>query len=250
MARRNARRVSNVRHRYGYVRVSTADQAQGVSLAAQDAKIRAYAFATGRALDHVYVDEAISGRSIVRSNLTALLREVERGRVESVFVVKIDRLTRSIRDLCDIVELFARHDCALISTAESIDTGTASGRMVLSLLGVLAQFEREQISERTSLSLAHLRRNYLPYGKVPFGCARLGDVLVEVPERVALLRIIAEQRQGGASYRELARWLNAQGIQPNQGGMIWHASSVRDVLRGPMTQQLLADREYTMERRK
>ena len=99
--------------------------------------------------------------------------------MESVFVVKIDRLTRSIRDLCDIVELFARHNCALVSTAESIDTGTASGRMVLSLLGVLAQFEREQISERTSLSLGHLRRNKRPYGKVPFGCARVGNALVE-----------------------------------------------------------------------
>ena len=64
MARRAAGRVSDVRHRYGYVRVSTADQAQGISLAAQEAKIRAYAFATGRDLDHVYVDEALSGKSI------------------------------------------------------------------------------------------------------------------------------------------------------------------------------------------
>ncbi len=245
MARRVARRVSDVRHRYGYIRVSTADQAQGISLAAQEAKIRAYAFATGRELDRVYVDEALSGKSISRPDLAALLREVERGRVESVFVVKIDRLTRSIRDLCDIVELFARHDCALVSTAESINTGTASGRMVLSLLGVLAQFEREQISERTSLSLGHLRRNKLPYGKVPFGCARLGNILVEVPERVAVLRIIAEKRREGASYRDIASWLELQGVAPNQGGKVWHASSVRDVLRGPMTQQLLTDQRAT-----
>lgn len=240
MARMAAGRVSDVRHRYGYVRVSTADQAQGVSLSAQESKIRAYAFATGRDLDHVYVDEALSGKSITRPNLTALLSEVKRGRVESVFVVKIDRLTRSIRDLCDIVELFARHRCALVSANESIDTGTASGRMVLSLLGVLAQFEREQISERTALSLAHLRRNNVPYGKVPFGCARLGNVLVEVPDRVAVLRAISQQRRDGTSYRAIARWLDAQSVPPNQGGTKWHASSVRDVLRGAMTQQLLA----------
>ena len=109
----------------------------------------------------------------------------------------------------------------------------------LSLLGVLALFEREQISERTSLSLGHLRRNRLPYGKTPFGCVRIDNTLVELPERIAVLRSIVQQRKAGASYRDIARWLERECVAPNQGGQRWHASAVRDILRGPMTQQLL-----------
>ena len=126
MKHRSTQTSSLVREHVGYARVSTADQAQGVSLSAQEEKLRAYAFATGRPIGRVYVDEALSGKNTSRPALTLLLDEVRHGRVASIFVVKIDRLTRSIRDLCDIVELTAKHDCSLVSTAESIDTGTAS----------------------------------------------------------------------------------------------------------------------------
>lgn len=239
MKNRSAHKSTVVRENVGYARVSTADQAQGVSLAAQEEKLRAYAFATGRPIGHVYVDEALSGKNTSRPALTSLLDEVRHGRVASIFVVKIDRLTRSIRDLCDIVELTAKHDCSLVSTAESIDTGTASGRMVLNLLGILAQFEREQISERTALSLAHLRRLRRPYGKTPFGYVRVENTLVPDPQRLDTLERIHKQRLAGASYRKIAQWLHDEGVAPNQGGSKWHPSAVRDILRGPMLEELL-----------
>jgi DNA invertase Pin-like site-specific DNA recombinase len=239
--RRTFRQPTLVGKHYGYARVSTLDQAQGISLEAQAEKIRAYGFATGRPIDHVYVDEALSGKNMTRPSLTALLGEVERGAVESIIVVKIDRLTRSIRDLCTIVEKLSRHGASLISTAESIDTGTASGRMVLHLLGILAQFEREQISERTSLSLSHLRRNKRAYGPTPFGYRRAGNQLVADPDRLPILREMHRQREAGASYGLIAQWLQVEGIAPNRGGLIWYSSAVREILLGPMLQQTLEE---------
>lgn len=233
---RRAKTASMLAH-YGYARVSTSDQAQGISLEAQAEKIRAYAFATGRTIEHIFVDEAISGKGVAnRPALTELLDLVDKGVAESIFVVKIDRLTRSIHDLVDIVELLARNQASLVSTMESIDTGTASGRMVLHLLGILAQFEREQISERTALSLSHLRRNGRPYGHPPFGYERVDNTLVAVPDRLSMLRELQALRAAGASYRQLARWLEQRGIPPNQGGSRWYPSAVREILIGPMAQ--------------
>jgi site-specific DNA recombinase len=101
-----------------------------------------------------------------------ILAEVRAGRVSAVLVTKLDRLTRSVRDLITIVELFAAYDTALISASESIDTGTAAGRMIVNMFGVVAQWEREAIAERTSGARSHKRRQRLAYAPTPFGYRR------------------------------------------------------------------------------
>src|SRR5436309_2636548 len=112
----------------GYVRVSTDRQAElGVSLEAQEAKIRAMATIHSAELLEVIVDGGESAKSLNRPGLQRLLALINSGQVQAVIVAKLDRLTRSVKDLCNLLELFEKRKVALISVAESLDTASAGG---------------------------------------------------------------------------------------------------------------------------
>src|SRR5450759_3579584 len=154
----------------GYVRVSTDRQAEhGVSLDAQDAKIRAMATVQGVSLLEVIVDGGESAKSLNRPGLRRLLSLVNDGGVQAVIVAKLDRLTRSVKDLCGLLELFEKKNVALVSVAESLDTGTAAGRLVITIMGAVSQWEREAIGERTREALRHKRSNGERVGTIQFG---------------------------------------------------------------------------------
>jgi len=143
----------------GYVRVSTDREAeQGVWLEAQEAKIRAMATVQGAELLEVIVDGGESAKSLNRPGLQRLLGLVNAGKIESVIVAKLDRLTRSVKDLCRLLELFEKRKVALISVAESLDTGSAAGRLMITIMGAVSQWEREAIGERTRDALRHQAR--------------------------------------------------------------------------------------------
>ncbi len=137
----------------GYARVSTDEQArEGVSLDAQQARIKAYAQAKDLPLGDILVDEGRSGKDLNRPALQDLLARCDRGEVAHVIVWKLDRLTRRTRHLLSLVEdLFLARKIELHSVSESLDTSTPHGRFVLTLFGGLAQMERELIGERGQL---------------------------------------------------------------------------------------------------
>ncbi len=142
----------------GYVRVSTDKQAdKGASLEAQASRIQAMATVQNADLVDVVIDGGESAKSMNRPGLRRVLALVEAGKVEAVIVAKLDRLTRSVKDLCELLELFERKHVALISVAESLDTGSAAGRLVITIMGAVSQWEREAIGERTREVLRHKR---------------------------------------------------------------------------------------------
>jgi site-specific DNA recombinase len=228
---RNTSKASVERKSIGYVRVSTEDQArEGVSLDAQEARIAAYGAAMGWSVSEVVRDAGESAKSLKRPGIVNLLADVRAGSVERIVVAKLDRLTRSVRDLAELIELCAKHDVALVSIGETLDTSSAAGRLVVNMLGVVAQWEREAIGERTATSLGHKRRQRRAYSPTPFGYRRDGDVLV--PDRLeqVALREARQMDRSGASFREIGAMLTARGAQPKRGRK-WHASSVRAMLR-------------------
>ena len=144
----------------GYVRVSTDKQAdKGISLEAQAEKIRAMATLHDHQLLDILVDGGESAKSLKRPAMGKLLAMIDAGQVKTVIVAKLDRLTRSVRDLCELLERFERRGVALVSVAESLDTGSAAGRLVLNIMAAVSQWEREAIGERTRDALRHKRTN-------------------------------------------------------------------------------------------
>src|SRR5258706_7953639 len=159
----------------GYVRVSTDKQAErGISLEAQAEKIRAMAMVQSAELSEIIVESGESAKSLNRPGMAKLLAMVDGGQVRAVIVAKLDRLTRSVKDLCELLELFERRGVALVSVAESLDTGSAAGRLVLNIMAAVSQWEREAIGERTRDAMRHKRRPGEPVRNIAVGC-RLAD---------------------------------------------------------------------------
>lgn len=159
----------------GYVRVSTEDQAvNGVSLAAQKERVRAYCTAKGWTLVSVVSDEGESAKSLDRPGLRSILNDrCDPGEcpIGAVVVLKLDRLTRSVVDLHALLAWFTRNEIALVAVEESLDTTTAAGRLMLNILTSVSQWEREAIGERTKTALRHLKAQGRRYsGKAPYGC--------------------------------------------------------------------------------
>jgi DNA invertase Pin-like site-specific DNA recombinase len=157
-----------------------------------------------------------------------VLAMVERRQADGVVAAKLDRLTRSTRDLADIVERCERRRVALASVSESLDTSTACGRLVVSMLGVVAQWERESAAERTADALDAKRRQGRRFsGKSPFGYRFDGDALVEDADEQALLDDVESLvRSGdGPSLRAISRMLAERGAL-NRNGRPFTASSV------------------------
>jgi len=189
----------------GYVRVSTEEQArEGLSLDAQEEKIRAYCTAKGWRLVRIYRDEGFSGKDLNRPGLQSLIQDLKNDGFEAVVVAKLDRLTRSVRDLGYLIDdLF--DGVALASVEESLDTTTAGGRFVLHILGAVAQWERETIAERTRNTLRFKRERGEWVGRVPYGFKIGPDGrLVEDPEEIKNIQQMKRLRRRGRSYREIA----------------------------------------------
>jgi site-specific DNA recombinase len=160
----------------GYVRVSTETQAEeGVSLAAQRAKLDAYATAMDLSLVTVREDAGVSAKTLERPGLRAALEDLEAGRADALLVPKLDRLTRSVRDLGFLLERYFAARFSLLSIADSVDTRTAGGRLVLHVLTSVAQWEREAIGERTRDALRHLKAKGVRIGAEAIGWKRLPD---------------------------------------------------------------------------
>lgn len=217
----------------GYVRVSTDKQAdRGVSLEAQAEKIRAMAVVHNAELLDIIVDGGESAKSLQRLGMERLLALVDGKKVQAVIVAKLDRLTRSVKDLCTLLERFERRGVALVSVAESLDTNSAAGRLVLNIMTAVSQWEREAIGERTRDAMSHKRNNGERVGNIRFGY-RLGTDgkhLEPEPAEQVVLQEIRGLRRSGHTMRGIAAALNRQALRTRRGSA-WRLEHVARILK-------------------
>ncbi len=214
----------------GYVRVSTDKQAEkGVSLEAQAEKIRAMAVVQGVELLDILVDAGESAKSLQRPGMTRLLSMVDSREVKTVIIAKLDRLTRSVKDLGELLERFQKRGVSLVSVAESLDTASAAGRLVLNIMACVSQWEREAIGERTKAALGHKKAHRRAYSPTPYGFNRDGEDLIENPAESTTLRLMRERLNDGWSLHQVADALNSDGVPAKQGGK-WYARTVKNLM--------------------
>lgn len=199
-----------------YVRVSTEEQAsQGVSLAAQESKVRAYCDLYGHDLVEVVVDAGQSAKSLNRPGLQRALTALKAGEAHGLLVLKLDRLTRSVRDLGELLETYFQKS-ALISIQEQCDTSSAAGRLVLNVMTSVAQWERETISERTSTALQFKKSQGV----------KLGAPALEDQATIQRARALKAE---GLTLRAIAEALTQEGFKTLKGGR-WEAMTVKRLL--------------------
>ena len=210
----------------GYIRVSTTGQAEkGASLDAQRAKIEAWCSLNDGELVAVFEDAGISGSGTAkREGLLDALKATTKGM--ALVTYSISRLARNTLDMLNIAKELEKKGADLVSLSERIDTTTASGRMVFRMLAVLAEFEREQVSERTCMTMAHKKASGEAYCGAPFGFEAIAGRLVEVKRESAIVADILKMREAGASLADIANNLNAKGIEGKRGGK-WFPTTVR-----------------------
>ena len=217
----------------GYVRVSTEKQADfGVSLEAQAEKVRAMAVVQGAELVDVIVDAGESAKSLNRPGMARLMALVNAGAVDTVIIAKLDRLTRSVADLAELLKRFERRGVSLVSVADSLDTRSAAGRLVLNIMVSVSQWEREAIGERTRDAMRHKRANGERVGTLPFGyrLAADGSHLEADPAEQGILSRIRELKAAGFRTRQIAEELNRQGFTTRRGTG-WRFQYVAEALR-------------------
>lgn len=198
----------------GYVRVSTDQQAsEGLSLAAQKAKIEQYATLYTLELVAVIEDAGASAKTLDREGLQHALSMLRKGQADGLLICKLDRLTRSVRDLGALIEdYFDRY--TLMSIEDKVDTSSASGRLILNILMSVSQWEREAISERTKAVMVHKRSHHertslhAPYG---FRIDTDGKTLIPDVDEQAMITAIREARSRELSQRAILAELDAQG---------------------------------------
>ena len=182
-------------------------------------------------LAEIIVDGGESAKSLNRPGIARLLTLVDSGAIKSVIVAKLDRLTRSVKDLCTLLERFERRGVTLISVAESLDTGSAAGRLVLNVMTAVSQWEREAIGERTRDALCHKRTKGERVGNIRFGyrlCADGKHVEPDGREQEVIV-VISNLRRNGTSLRRIAIELNDRGLRTRKGSS-WRLESVARVL--------------------
>jgi len=229
-----------------YVRVSTEEQSkEGVSLDAQEQRVRAYATMRGLDLMTIYREEGVSAKIPLRQRPEGLklVEAITRKKARHVVTVKLDRLFRNAGDALIQSEKWDKAKCALHILdmgGNAIDTTSAMGRMFFTMAAGFAELERNLISERTRSALSYKKAERRVYCHItPLGFDRQGDRLVQNKEEMKTVRRILRLRANGLSMQAIADEMNQAGEATKRGGN-WHAVTIQKILRTHDSKQAAA----------
>lgn len=221
-----------------YTRVSTLEQVnEGISLDNQLEKIKAYCFARDWEVIDVIVDDGFSGKSLNRPGIQKIIDMAMGNQFDVIVTYKLDRLTRSVKDLGYLIEdVFNKHNIAFTSVTDNFDTSTANGKLILNILGSVAQWERDIIAERTKDVLQYKKLNKKVYGTTPLGyLVDNSGNLIKNPQEQQTIKYIQSLRKQGLSYSKIANQLNRDYI-PTKTGKTWHSETIRKILTNTLHQ--------------
>lgn len=206
---------------YCYARVSTQMQVEdGMSLGAQEKQLKAAAEAAGYEVVMLR-EEGRSGKSISgRPVLRDALEDLDAGKVQALFVTRLDRLARSTRDFLSIVDRSHKYGWRLALLDLGLDTATYQGRFVVTIMSAMAEMERGMISLRQK----DVHQDRRDKGKV-WGV----DIGPKSGLDGAVRQRIYDQREAGVSFGMIANSLNNDGIDTAHKGEKWYASTVRNI---------------------
>jgi site-specific DNA recombinase len=153
-------------------------------------------------------------------------------RYDVIAVAKLDRLSRSLMDFANLLAWAQDHGKTIASVAESLDFGSAAGRLLASILALFAQFERERIGERVAEAHATLKKaGRFGGGKAPYGYVAAGGRLVPDPVAAPIMRRIVNEVISGRPLAAIARALNDDGIPTPKGAPEWRVTTVAKLVR-------------------
>ena len=198
-----------------YIRVSTEDQArEGFSLGEQEEKLKDLCKYKEYEVFKVYCDAGISAKDMEhRPKFQEMLEDIKKGKINYIVAYKLDRVTRSVRDLEELIGMLEKYNCYLVCDRDDVNTSTANGRFFVRMLTVLSQLEIEIVSERTKFGLnGAIKCGHLP-GIVPLGYKKDGNKKTIIDETTKdVIKRVFDLYLQGKSYQQISNIFNEETV--------------------------------------
>ena len=177
-----------------YIRVSTQDQAQhGFSLDAQEESLINYAKALGYEILKIYRDEGKSAKNLNRPEMQNLLKDAQEKKFQAIFIYKLDRFSRSLKDLILTIDKLKEWNIDFISLQDKIETASASGKLMFQIIGAFAEFERNIIGDRTTFGMERKAKEGGFITKAPRGYKLVNKQLIVHDEESQKIKNLFEE---------------------------------------------------------
>ena len=190
-----------------------------------------------------YSDKGYSGKNTNRPAFEEMLEDIKQGKISRVIVYKLDRISRSILDFANMMEVFAEHNVEFVSSTERFDTSTPIGRAMLNICIVFAQLERETIQKRVADAYySRSKRGFYMGGRIPYGFEKVKTEIdgiktskyVPIPEEAEQIRLMYSlYADEDNSLGDIIAYFNKNGIKHLRGGM-WSVGRISEMLRNPI----------------
>ena len=221
----NERKVAGV-----YIRVSTEDQArEGFSLGEQEEKLLQLCKFKELEVYKVYKDAGISAKDMEhRPQFQEMLKDMKEGKINYIVAYKLDRITRSVRDLEELISVLEQYNCFLLCDRDDVNTSTANGRFFVRMLTVLSQLEIEIVSERTKFGLnGAIKSGHIP-GQRPFGYKSTEDkrMVIDNSTRPYVEKIF-DMYLEGKSFQQIANYFKENNIYPMKN---WKDTTIQKII--------------------
>ncbi len=221
----NERKIAGV-----YIRVSTEDQArEGFSLGEQEEKLLQLCNFKDLEVYKVYKDAGISAKDMEhRPQFQEMLQDMKEGKINYIVAYKLDRITRSVRDLEELISVLEQYNCFLLCDRDDVNTSTANGRFFVRMLTVLSQLEIEIVSERTKFGLnGAIKSGHIP-GQRPFGYTKSEDkkMIIDNATRPYVEKIF-DMYLEGKSFQQIANYFKENNIYPKKK---WRDTTIQKII--------------------
>ncbi|UPO88306.1 recombinase family protein [Niallia sp. Man26] len=217
-----------------YIRVSTDEQAKhGYSIAAQIERLEAYCVSQEWSLIDTFIDDGYSAKDLNRPQFKEMMNRIKNENIDVLLVYRLDRLTRSVLDLYEILKILDEHNCMFKSATEVYDTTNAMGRLFITLVAAIAQWERENTAERVKLGMEKKTKlGKWKGGMAPYGYKIVNKELEINEDEEPLIKYIFHLSRTLGFY-SIAKKITEQGFTTRKGGD-WHVDTVRDIANNPI----------------
>ncbi|MFZ6029740.1 MAG: recombinase family protein [Chloroflexota bacterium] len=226
-----------------YTRVSTPEQIEGYSLAAQESACREFAERRGWSIVDIYTDPGHSGKNDKRPGFRKMIADSQEKRYKVVLVHKLDRFSRNIDNTLKYFRILNNNDATIASVSETFDYTTAQGRLFFRMMAVFAQWYLENLSSEVVKSKVEMAKKGIHNGRLPFGYTKVDGKVVLVESEAEVIRNVFQlYASGNYTDREVAAMLKEMGFKTRRG-RDWSKDTVREFMQNEFYYGKVAYRE-------